>query len=82
MCQEHMPYLKVSIVEYSAGVGAEGFEPPPGGLEPPILPSYTIPPVGDSLRKSRLGLLTSTLSSAQLLLTPLPPLVTGFFPST
>jgi hypothetical protein len=38
--------------------------------------------VGDSLRKSRLGLLTSTLSSAQLLLTPLPPLVTGFFPST
>ena len=71
---------------YTAGivleVGAEGFEPPPAGLEPAILPSYTIPPMSNSLRRSRLGLTACTLSTAQLLLTPLPPLITGFLPST
>ena len=35
-------------------VGAEGFEPPPAGLEPAILPSYTIPPVGNSLMKIKI----------------------------
>jgi hypothetical protein len=38
--------------------------------------------VSNSLRISRLGLSASTLSTAQLLLTPLPPLITGFLPST
>lgn len=84
MIEEDMPSLKdiVSRIEQITMVGAEGFEPPPGGLEPPILPSYTIPPVSNSLRISRLGLSASTLSTAQLLLTPLPPLITGFLPST
>tara|TARA_B100002051_G_scaffold38928_1_gene32837 strand:- start:735 stop:902 length:168 start_codon:yes stop_codon:yes gene_type:complete len=28
-------------------VGAEGFEPPSTGLEPVIIPGYTIPPICD-----------------------------------
>ena len=61
-------------------MGAEGFEPPSTGLEPVIIPSYTIPP--DVGAKSVLGLSACTLSASQLLLAPLPPLVAGFFPST
>jgi len=38
--------------------------------------------MSNSLRRSRLGLTACTLSTAQLLLTPLPPLITGFLPST
>jgi hypothetical protein len=45
----------VDKIRYTANmrrvVGAEGFEPPPAGLEPAILPSYTIPPVDNSLMK-------------------------------
>ena len=44
----HIMNLKIlGMTWMSFMVGAEGFEPPSTGLEPVIIPGYTIPPICD-----------------------------------
>tara|TARA_B100000945_G_scaffold211932_1_gene170679 strand:- start:10732 stop:10899 length:168 start_codon:yes stop_codon:yes gene_type:complete len=37
----------LGVISMGFMVGAEGFEPPSTGLEPVIIPGYTIPPICD-----------------------------------
>ena len=78
------------------GVGALGFEPRSAGLEPAVLPGYTIPPkdgqttdlryikraVSNLGEDSLLLLAARTLTATELLLAPLPPLLAMLFPRT